>query len=65
VYAPNFQVLFGAGGNVASHIISYWSDATEYETGALLGAGFVLFLMTLIVNFSADFIVNRAVTKGK
>jgi len=65
VYAPNFQVLFGAGGNVASHIISYWSDATEYETGALLGAGFVLFLMTLMVNFSADFIVNRAVTKGK
>ena len=65
VYAPNFQVLFGAGGNVASHIIAYWSDATEYETGALLGAGFVLFLMTLLVNFSADFIVNRAVTKGK
>jgi len=65
VYAPNFQVLFGAGGNVASHIIAYWSDATEYETGALLGAGFVLFFMTLLVNFSADFIVNRAVTKGK
>jgi len=65
VYAPNFQVLFGSGGNVASHIIAYWSDATEYETGALLGAGFVLFLMTLLVNFSADFIVNRAVTKGK
>jgi phosphate transport system permease protein len=65
VYAPNFQVLFGSGGNVASHIIAYWSDATEYETGALLGAGFVLFLMTLLVNFTADFIVNRAVTKGK
>jgi len=65
VYAPNFQVLFGSGGNVASHIIAYWSDATEYETGALLGAGFVLFLMTLLVNFSADFIVNRAVSKGK
>lgn len=65
VYAPNYQVLFGAGGNVASHIIAYWSDATEYETGALLGAGFVLFMMTLIVNFSADFVVNRAVKKGK
>ena len=65
VYSPNFQILFGSGGNVASHIVSYWSDATEYETGALLGAGFVLFLMTLLVNFSADFIVNRAVTKGK
>jgi phosphate transport system permease protein len=65
VYAPNYQVLFGAGGNVASHIIAYWSDATEYETGALLGAGFVLFMMTLLVNFTADFVVNRAVTKGK
>lgn len=65
VYAPNYQVLFGAGGNVASHIIAYWSDATEYETGALLGAGFVLFIMTLLVNFSADYVVNRAVKKGK
>jgi phosphate transport system permease protein len=65
VYAPNYQVLFGAGGNVASHIIAYWSDATEYETGALLGAGFVLFIMTLMVNFSADYVVNRAVKKGK
>jgi phosphate transport system permease protein len=65
VYAPNFEILFGAGGNVASHIIAYWSDATEYETGALLGAGFVLFIMTLLVNFTADFVVNRAVTKGK
>lgn len=65
VYAPNFQILFGAGGNVASHIIAYWSDATEYETGALLGAGFVLFMMTLLVNFAADYVVNRAVTKGK
>jgi phosphate transport system permease protein len=65
VYAPNFQILFGSGGNVASHIVSYWSDATEFETGALLGAGFILFLMTLLVNLSADFIVNRAVKKGK
>jgi len=65
VYSPNYQILFGAGGNVASHIISYWSDASEFETGALLGAGFVLFLMTLFVNLAADFVVNRAVTKGK
>jgi len=65
VYTPNFQILFGSGGNVASHIISYWSEATEYETGALLGAGFVLFLLTLFVNLGADFVVNRAVKKGK
>jgi phosphate transport system permease protein len=65
VYTPNFQILFGMGGNVASHIITYWNDANEFETGGLLAAGFILFLMTLFVNLAADFVVNRAVKKGK
>lgn len=65
VYQANFQVLFGMGGNVASHIISKWGEASEYEVKALLAAGFVLFLLTLLVNLAANVIVKSTVKKGR
>jgi len=65
VYSINLQVLFGAGGNVASPIVTRWGEAGEYEVKALLAAGFVLFLLTLLVNFMADWVVKRTVRKGR
>jgi phosphate transport system permease protein len=65
VYKVNWQVLFGAGGNVASHIVTRWGEAGEYEVKALLAAGFVLFILTLAVNFIADSVVKRTVRKGR
>ena len=65
VFKPNWQILFGMGGNVASMIVLKWGEAAPLETKALLAAGFVLFVLTLLVNFAADFIVNRAVKSGK
>jgi phosphate transport system permease protein len=65
VFKPNWHILFGMGGNVASMIVLKWGEASPIETKALLAAGFVLFVLTLIVNFAADFIVNRAVKSGK
>ncbi len=65
VFKPNWEILFGMGGNVASMIVLKWGEATPIETKALLAAGFVLFILTLLVNLAADFIVNRAVKSGK
>lgn len=65
VYRVNWQILFGAGGNVASHIVTRWGEAGEYEVKALLAAGFVLFLLTLAVNFLADRVVRSTVKKGR
>ena len=65
VFKPNWHILFGMGGNVASMIVLKWGEASPIETKALLAAGFVLFILTLAVNFLADFIVNRAVKSGK
>ena len=65
VFKPNWHILFGMGGNVASMIVLKWGEASPIETKALLAAGFVLFVLTLIVTFAADFIVNRAVKSGK
>lgn len=65
VFKINWHILFGVGGNVASMIVLKWGEASPIETKALLAAGFVLFILTLIVNFAADYIVNRSVKSGR
>jgi phosphate transport system permease protein len=65
VFKANFQVLFGMGGNIASMIVLKWGEASPIETKALLASGFVLFVLTLAVNFMADFIVKRTLKSGK
>jgi phosphate transport system permease protein len=60
VYRPNLQILESEGGNVASLIATKFGEATNYELKALLAAGFVLFIFTMIVNMVATFIVQKA-----
>lgn len=65
VFKINFEILYGYGGNIASMIVGKWGEASLSESKALLAAGFVLFLMTLVVNLLANFIVRRTVKTGK
>jgi phosphate transport system permease protein len=65
VYQINWHVLLGAGGNVASMILLKFGDAGPEEIKALMAAGLVLFLLTLVVNSIADFIVQRSGGKGR
>ncbi len=65
VFKVNFHVLYGSGGNVASMIIQKWGESTADETTALLAAGFILFLLTLLVNLGANFIVRNTLKSGK
>ena len=65
VYQINWQVLFGAGGNVASLILLKFGEAQPYEIKALMAAGLVLFMLTLLVNFIADQIIVRTGSKGR
>lgn len=60
VFKVNFQILASSGGNVASLIANKFGEATAYELKALMAAGLVLFLVTLVVNFFATVIVNRS-----
>ena len=59
VYDIRIEVLLSAGGNVASMIVNKFGEADFVELQALMAAGFVLFLVTLIVNFSANYIINK------
>jgi phosphate transport system permease protein len=65
LYQANFKILLGAGGNLASHIILKFGEASEEEIKALMAAGFVLFLLTLGVNMMANLIVSRTGRRGR
>jgi phosphate transport system permease protein len=65
VFRTNYQILFTQGGNVASMIIQKWGEAGATEVSALIAAGLVLFLLTLLVNFAANFVVNKSVKSGR
>ena len=59
VYDIRIEVLLSAGGSVASMIVNKFGEADPVELQALMGAGFVLFMLTLLVNFLANFIINK------
>jgi phosphate transport system permease protein len=65
VFQVNWDVLLGVGGNVASLIILKFGEASPYEIKALMAAGLVLFLLTLIVNALADLIVKTTGKSGQ
>ena len=65
VFQVNWQMLLGAGGNVASLIILKFGDASPYEIKALMAAGLILFLLTLVVNALADLIVKSTGKSGR
>ena len=65
VFQVNWHVLLGAGGNVASLIILKFGDASPYEIKALMAAGLILFLLTLVVNAFANFIVKNTGKSGR
>jgi phosphate transport system permease protein len=65
VFQVNWQILLGAGGNVASLIILRFGEANLYEIDALMAAGLALFVLTLLVNGLADFIVKRTGKSGR
>ena len=54
------DVLENRGGSIASVILSKFGEATSDEIGGLMAAGLVLFIITLLVNWIAAWIVNLA-----
>ncbi len=55
-----FNLLEPQGGAIASLILARFGEATPEEVEALLAAGVVLFVITLIINALASYIVQKA-----
>ena len=64
IISPAFEVkgrILEIGGNTVSALIAgRFGDASKSQLSALLAAGFVLFVITLVVNTIAAVIVNRS-----
>jgi phosphate transport system permease protein len=64
VFGFSYEILDSAGGNVASMIALKFGEATDKEISALIAAGLVLFVITLIVNMIASSIVQRSTPRA-
>jgi phosphate transport system permease protein len=64
IISPVFAIqphILQAGANSVSALIALrYGEASTFGTSALMAAGLALFLMTLIVNFTASAIVARS-----
>jgi phosphate transport system permease protein len=64
MYDIRIEILLSSGGSVASMIVNKFGEADAPELRALMAAGFVLFLVTLAVNFIANYIITKTERKG-
>lgn len=60
VFVIQPHILQNGTSSVASLIALRYGEATPFATAALMAAGLVLFLMTLVVNFVASSVVARS-----
>jgi phosphate transport system permease protein len=60
VFTANLHVLQSGGNSVSALIANLASESSSFGTSALMAAGLSLFLLTLIVNFSASAVVARS-----
>lgn len=60
VFTINWHVLQSGSNSVSSLIVLRVGDASGFGLSALMAAGLALFVLTLIVNFTASAVVNRS-----
>jgi phosphate transport system permease protein len=64
IISPQFSIqahiLQGGASSVSALIALRYGDASQFGMSALMAAGLSLFLLTLIVNFSASIVVSRS-----
>ena len=60
IFVINWQVLKTGTNSVSALIALRYGEASEFGLSALMAAGLVLFLITLVINFTASSIVARS-----
>jgi len=61
----NFHVIQSGGNSIAALIALEWGSGGSLGTSALLAAGLVLFIITLVINMIASRIVNASRMAGR
>jgi len=60
LYHINFHILQNGSDSVAAMIALRYSEANDFSMSALMAAGLALFLLTMLINFSASTIIARS-----
>jgi len=60
VYTANFHLLQSGGNSISYLIANLVGESSSFGISALMAAGLALFVLTLIVNFSASAVVARS-----
>lgn len=60
LFVINWHVLSTGTNSISSLIALKFGESNDFELSALMAAGLVLFLMTMLVNFAAGFIIQRS-----
>ncbi|WP_240658753.1 phosphate ABC transporter permease subunit PstC [Microbacterium sp. CPCC 204701] len=60
IFTINWEVLSTGTNSISSLIALRYGEASGFEISALMAAGLVLFLITMLVNFIAGFIISRS-----
>ncbi|MFG6403658.1 MULTISPECIES: phosphate ABC transporter permease subunit PstC [unclassified Microbacterium] len=60
IFTINWQVLKTGGNSISALIALRYGEANEFGLSALMAAGLALFLITLVINFTASSIVARS-----
>lgn len=60
VFVINWQILKSGSNSVSALIALRYGEASEFGLSALMAAGLVLFLITLVINFTASSVVARS-----
>jgi phosphate transport system permease protein len=60
VFEIKWQVLQNGGNSISALIAQRFGESTEFGLAALMAAGLVLFVLTLIVNMIASAIITRS-----
>jgi phosphate transport system permease protein len=60
VFTAQAHVLQAGGNSVSALIANLASESSSFGTSALMAAGLALFMLTLVVNFSASAVVARS-----
>jgi phosphate transport system permease protein len=60
LFTINFHVLQRGANSIAAHIALSYGEANPFATSALMAAGLTLFVLTMIVNFTASTIIARS-----
>lgn len=60
IFNINLHILQNGTNSIAAHIALRYGEANSFSMSALMAAGLALFVMTMVVNFTASAIIARS-----